>query len=102
MASTDRGTTWNNVWTGQSGYSLLGLKFVSATEGWACGMKISSDFETLFLHTRDAGRTWTENLSGGSMCTDMSFHGGNPRFAHATAIEPLYGVSSTYVYRATE
>jgi len=103
LRTVDGGATWDNIFSRASGYSLMGIHFFNEAEGWACGMKIEGfSFHTLFLYTRDGGETWREDLVGegrGSLCTDMSFHGDDRNFAHATAIEPLSGQSSTMVYK---
>lgn len=104
LRTTNGGDSWDTIWRSTPGFSyeLMGMHFFDEREGWACGMKITPpfSFETLFLHTTDGGNTWTEQLVGQAFCTGMSFHGNRRDFAHATAIEPLMGVSSTLVYRA--
>eukprot|EP00343_Euplotes_focardii_P007150 CAMPEP_0205820450 /NCGR_PEP_ID=MMETSP0206-20130828/3088_1 /ASSEMBLY_ACC=CAM_ASM_000279 /TAXON_ID=36767 /ORGANISM="Euplotes focardii, Strain TN1" /LENGTH=381 /DNA_ID=CAMNT_0053115163 /DNA_START=32 /DNA_END=1177 /DNA_ORIENTATION=- len=103
MGTQDAGATWRILWEPTTRTNLMGLTFLSQNEGWACGSQAPAPFEidTLFLHTTNGGRSWTPHLAGGmSMCTDMSFHGGQPNFAHATAIGGLSGTSGTYVYRA--
>jgi hypothetical protein len=54
---------------------MMALNFVSATEAWACGGKISLFPAPLFWHSTDGGKTWVEEAANadvaGSICLGM-------------------------------
>jgi hypothetical protein len=65
--TTDGGEDWIDI-TPDLGYTLRAVKFVSDTEGWACGM-----FGTI-LHTANGGSTWEDqSYPTNSTLLDMEF-----------------------------
>jgi photosystem II stability/assembly factor-like uncharacterized protein len=75
-ATTDGGANWEVQLTAAAGESIVALKMLSATEGWAAGAMMISQFniEGHFYYTSDAGATWTlQPVLKGYYVQDLSF-----------------------------
>jgi photosystem II stability/assembly factor-like uncharacterized protein len=77
---SDRSSQGASVSASQPAYRLAALDFVDPSTGWVVAELASHDFAV--LHTADAGRTWTRQLSGA-----LSDVGEYARF-----FDPLHGV----------
>jgi len=58
LKSTDGGNTWREVF--ETSRSMVALKMVSFTEGWAGGAIYGVNIRAYLVHTVDGGETWVE------------------------------------------
>jgi uncharacterized protein (TIGR03437 family) len=65
--TTDGGRTWNEIYTTSQGLTFTSLCFTDASNGWAAGFALSSDYTGgVGFHTADGGKTWQpQNLNSG-------------------------------------
>lgn len=56
LKTTDVGTTWQTVWSGDAGEEINCIYFLNAQYGYAVGLK------GVFLKTTDGGESWTKSI----------------------------------------
>eukprot|EP00500_Bicosoecida_sp_ms1_P010911 CAMPEP_0203819614 /NCGR_PEP_ID=MMETSP0115-20131106/36750_1 /ASSEMBLY_ACC=CAM_ASM_000227 /TAXON_ID=33651 /ORGANISM="Bicosoecid sp, Strain ms1" /LENGTH=379 /DNA_ID=CAMNT_0050728603 /DNA_START=5 /DNA_END=1144 /DNA_ORIENTATION=- len=70
---TTNGKDWKQVvFTAGAAHSLMGVRFASATEVWAVGGELDSNFEGAFFHSTDGGATFTNEPVKGIYATSIS------------------------------
>jgi uncharacterized protein (TIGR03437 family) len=90
--TTDGGRTWNEVFTTSAGLTFTSLYFTDASNGWASGFALSSDYEDAYaFHTSDGGKTWQpQNLNQGEFFAQV-------RDLHMLDSKRGYAVGTSYV-----
>lgn len=69
----DAGKNWERTaWFSGPQYSLMDIRFISATEGWAAGGDMEN-WQGYYLHTTDQGRTWTVETVDGLYANSIDF-----------------------------
>ncbi len=58
LKSTDQGRNWHIV-TSLNGVQVSSLAFPTVRDGWAIGLRVANQGQTLLLHTTDGGHHWT-------------------------------------------
>jgi hypothetical protein len=73
--TTNGGSNWNRVlYLNNPDLSVLSLRWVSGTEGWAGGGDMNPfTFTGYFWHTMDGGNTWTNQSVPGQYGNDIAF-----------------------------
>jgi uncharacterized protein (TIGR03437 family) len=90
--TTDGGQTWKEIFATSQGLSFTSVYFTDASNGWAAGFALASDYSDAYaFHTSDGGKTWQEqNLNQGEPFTqvrDLRMLDTNRGYAAGTAYE---------------
>lgn len=82
----DGGKNWEQTafYSGPQ-YSLMDMRFISKTEGWAAGGDMQN-FQGYFLHTTDGGRTWQIETVPGVYGNSIDFPDSTHGFATAFTV----------------
>lgn len=95
MATTNGGASWNSVLTAPAGFSLVGARMLSSTEGWVSGggMEAGKGLTGYFYHTLDNGATWELSTLAQAYSFDLSFSNG---VGYSAAINQAYSSIAVY------
>ena len=95
MASTDGGATWSTVLSAPPGFSLMGCRMISATEGWMSGggMETGKGLTGYYYHTLDNGATWELSTLAQAYSMDLSFSDG---VGYSAALNQAYSTIAVY------
>ncbi|KAJ9440503.1 hypothetical protein DIPPA_11181 [Diplonema papillatum] len=98
VRTADGGSTWNETYTfgATTGGNVFDVQFASETEVW---VGATNENGAVFLHSTDAGMTWTEGsvLSDIGLVQQMSFV--SPNLGYAIAVTSL-GAATILKYTA--